>query len=655
MMVICPKGDKELISVLARPAPRRHFFCMKGLSLFLLWAVVTWAESTTPDASVEDKKLSLDSDWAQKAVWYQIFPERFRNGDPQNDPTADYARVPGHIRGKWGMIPWTKEWYALTDWEKDLAGDVYGTNAHRRYGGDFQGVIDKLDYLKDLGVTALYFNPVFAAPSLHKYDALVFHHMDPFFGPDPKADRELLKNPSTDPSTWTWSAADKQFLELVKQAHAKGIRVIIDGVFNHTSTDFFAFADIREKQKESKYKDWYTILSWADPGSPDRKKFDWAGWDGIKSLPEFSEVTDEKGRKTLHPEVKAYLFAVTRRWMDPNGDGDPSDGIDGWRLDVAEKVGDGFWQEWNDLVKSINPNAYTTAEIWGEASGYLERTRFDAAMNYHAFAIPIKGGLIDGTLPVREFVRTLEDRRAKYSDEQFARMMNLFDSHDTDRFASMIVNRDRTYYSGGDTFAYDASIWAGSTDKPYLVRKPDESERKLQRMIVLFQAAYPGAPYLYYGTEAGMWGADDPDNRKPMVWEDMKFESQTISPAGQPKRSDDINFDGPLHAYHREVLGLRKKHSSLQEGAFQLIGAENSSKMFAFARTGSEVVLAVFNRHIDPQTFTFQFGTTDGSEAPPLEAFFISSGATSDAGVKQTKGKASITLPGLTGALFRQK
>jgi cyclomaltodextrinase len=624
--------------------------------LCLLFLLI-FADLARGETSQEESSASSASDfrWAEKAVWYQIFPERFRNGDPKNDPTAEYGRVPDHVRAKWRITPWTKEWYAMDDWEQDLAPDVYGSVHHRRYGGDFQGVIDKLDYLKDLGITALYFNPVFAAPTLHKYDALVFHHMDPFFGPDPAADLELLKNASADPSTWTWSAADKLFLELVKQAHARGMKIVIDGVFNHTATDFFAFADIRERQKESKYRDWYTILSWADPGSPDRRKFDWAGWDGHKSLPEFSEVTDEQGRKTLHPEVKAYIFAITRRWMDPNGDGDPSDGIDGWRLDVAEKVGDGFWQEWNDLVKSINPHAYTTAEIWGEASGYLERTRFDAAMNYHAFAIPIKGGLIDGTLPVREFVRTMEDRRSNYTEERFARMMNLFDSHDTDRFASMIVNRDRTYYGNPDMFAYDAQVWAGSTDKPYFVRKPDASDRKLQRMIVLFQAAYPGAPYLYYGTEAGMWGADDPDDRMPMVWEDLKFEPQTLSPGGQPKRNDDVNFDAPLHAYHREALALRRQHPALQDGSFQLIGAENSSKMFAFARTGTEMVLAVFNRHSDPQTFTFQFGTTDGSEPPPLEPFFISSGATSDAGVKQTKGKASITLPGFTGALFRQK
>lgn len=625
----------------------------------LAWLLVlplAWrahGESVSPPAP--SGHVAADSDWAQKAVWYQIFPERFRNGDPKNDPTAEYGRVPDRVRPRWRPTAWGKEWYAMDEWERDLAPDMYGSVHHRRYGGDFQGVIDKLDYLRDLGVTALYFNPVFAAPSHHKYDALVFHHMDPFFGPNPAADLELLQRSSADPATWTWSSADKLFLDLIKQAHAKGIKVIIDGVFNHTSTDFFAFADIRERQKESKFKDWYTILSWSDPGSPDRKKFDWAGWDGHKSLPEFSELTDERGEKNLHPEVKAYIFAITKRWMDPDGDGNPSDGIDGWRLDVAEKVGDGFWREWNALVKSINPHAYTTAEIWGEASGYLERTRFDAAMNYHAFAIPLKGGLIDGTLPVREFVRTMEDRRAKYTEKQFARMMNLFDSHDTDRFASMIVNRDRTYYGNADMFAYDAQVSANSREKPYLARKPNDEDRKLQRMILLFQAAYPGAPYLYYGTEAGMWGADDPDDRMPMAWEDIKFEPQTLSPGGQPKRKDDVNFDSALHAYHRETLALRKKYPALQEGPYQLIGAENTAKMFAFARAGAETVIAVFNRHPDSQTFTFQFGTTDGSEAPALEAFFISSGATSEVGIKQAPGRASINLPGLTGALLRQK
>jgi len=608
------------------------------------------AEPAATSTDQETPASAPDANWPQKAVWYQIFPERFRNGDPKNDPTAEYARVPDQVRAKWRTTAWTKEWYAMDEWERDLAPDLYGSVHHRRYGGDFQGVIDKLDYLKDLGVTALYFNPVFAAPSMHKYDALVFHHMDPFFGPDPAADVELLKNASADPATWTWSAADKLFLELLKQAHARGMRVIIDGVFNHTATGFFAFADIREKQKESKYKDWYTILAWDDPGSKERKKFDWAGWDGHKSLPEFSEVTDEQGRRTLHPEVKAYIFAITRRWMDPDGNGDPADGIDGWRLDVAEKVGDGFWQEWNELVKSINPHAYTTAEIWGEASGYLERTKFDAAMNYHAFAIPIKGGLIDGTLPVREFVRTLEDRRAKYSEEEFARMMNLFDSHDTDRVASMIVNRDRTYYGNTEMFAYDAQVWAGSTDKPYLVRKPDANDRKLQRMIVLFQVAYPGAPYLYYGTEAGMWGADDPDDRMPMAWDDFSYDPQKISPAGQPERKDDINFDAALHGFYKGAIALRKKHPELVTGPMRLLGGSDRTRTFAWLREGPKPQLAVFNRNPNPQTHVIP-----NRDLPPNKKFtpsFVSSGQLAEVQAASEGETLRITLPGWTGALL---
>ena len=182
-------------------------------------------------------------------------------------------------------------------------------------------------------------------------------------------------------------------------------------------------------------------------------------------------------------------------------------------------------------------------------------------MNYYAFAMPVKGGLIDGTLPIKDFTRMIEERREKFSWEETLRVQNLFDSHDTDRMPSMIVNRDRPYYGKADAFAYDVDIWPGSHDKPYFIRKPDETERKLQRMIVLFQMTYPGAPYIYYGTEAGMWGADDPDDRMPMVWADLKFDLQTLSPGGQPTRQDDINFDSTLHDYYRDAIALRKKVS----------------------------------------------------------------------------------------------
>jgi cyclomaltodextrinase len=618
----------------------------------LLWTVLL---TGSPLFAPAEETSPSRSSWAQEAIWYQIFPERFRNGDPKNDPTADYARVPDQAKADWKIMPWIKDWYALEDWEKKLGSDVYATNGFRRYGGDFQGIIDQLDYLNDLGVTALYLNPIFESPSLHKYDSRSFHHADPHFGPDPTGDIALTQGETADPSTWKWTAADKLFLELVRQAHIRGLHLILDGVFNHCATEFFAFADLREKQKDSAYASWFDVHQFDDPATKDKNEFNYAGWWGLKSMPEFVEVNDEKGKKNLHPQVKAYLFAITRRWMDPNGDGDSSDGVDGWRLDVANEVGTGFWAEWNDLVHSIRPQAYTTPEIWVEAPNFIREGKFDGVMNYYAFAMPVKGGLIDATIPIRDFVRLIEERRNKFNWDEALQLQNLFDSHDTDRMPSMIVNRDRPYYAKSEAFAYDAEIWPGSRDKPYLIRKPNEEERKLQRMIVLFQMTYPGAPYLYYGTEAGMWGADDPDDRMPMVWADLKFEPQTLSPGGQPARQDDLNFDSALHHYYRDAIALRKKFPDLVHGKMQMIGAENQSRMFAFARTGTNTLVAVFNRHSEPQTFTFQFGTTDGSAPDPLVPIFVSSSKSADVRSQQKDGKSMITLPGLTGALLQQK
>lgn len=621
-----------------------------GLALSLILAPGTGA--ATP---LQEKPSPPDVDWPKAAIWYQIFPERFRNGDPKNDPTAQYSRVPDKVRNHWSVIPWTKDWYDLTDWEKELAGDVYGTNAHRRYGGDFQGIIEKLDYLKDLGINALYLNPVFESHSLHKYDARSFHHADPHFGPEPEADQALVAGETAQPDSWKWTAADKLLLELVRQAHLRGIRVILDGVFNHCSPDFFAFAALKKDQDKSPFVPWFHVKHFDDPKTADRDEFEYDGWWGVKSMPEFSETTDAQGRKNLHPDVKAYLFAITKRWMDPNGDGDPSDGVDGWRLDVANEVGTGFWADWNDYVKKINPSAYTTPEIWVEnAPDFVREGKFDGVMNYYSFSMPVKGGLIDGALSVRDFLRMMEDRRRRFSPETYSRVQNLFDSHDTARMATMIVNRERPYYSSPQDFSYDADVHAGNRERAYLVRKPAEAERKLQRMLVLFQMTYPGAPYLYYGVEAGMWGADDPDDRQPMVWEDLKYEPQRISPGEQPKREDDVNFDASLHSYYREAIGLRRRFPTLIDGEIQVIGADNATQTFALARTGNETLVAVFNRSASPQTFRFHFGTTDGSSPSVLAPVFVSSGSMGDCKVKQSADRVEVALPGFTGILLKQ-
>ena len=231
--------------------------------------------------------------WAKEAIWYQIFPERFNNGDKSNDPKPEDMKGawPYFIPEGWQIHPWTSDWYKLQPWEIKTGKDFYWNSGVRRYGGDIQGILDKLDYLKNLGITAIYINPIFESPSHHKYDASTYHHVDDNFGPDPKADKEIVaREDPGNPTTWQWTTADKLFLKLVSECHKRGIKIILDGVFNHTGTTFWAFQDIIKNQQNSKYKDWYTITSWND--SSTGKKFAYKGWNGVKDLPEVRKEED---------------------------------------------------------------------------------------------------------------------------------------------------------------------------------------------------------------------------------------------------------------------------------------------------------------------------------------------------------------------------
>lgn len=534
-------------------------------------------------------------DWAADAVWYQIFPERFRDGDPSNNPTRETLERPveGRVPTSWTVTPWTADWYRRADWERELGPDFYAHGVFdRRLGGDLQGVLDQLDYLADLGITAIYFNPIFHARSLHKYDGNSFHHVDPYFGPDPEGDLALMATETADPATWHWTAADRLFLDLLDAAHARGIRVIIDGVFNHTGRDFFAFADLEARQRDSPYRDWYKVESFRDPNDP-TSTFRYAGWWGYETLPEFNEVGDD-----LHPGPKAYIFDITRRWMRPVVDGQPRRGIDGWRLDVANEVPTGFWRDWHALVRELNPEAYTVAEIWDGDEDFLARAGFSATMNYHAFAYPVKGFLIDNTLPPSGFAAMLEERRARYPEPVAYALQNLIDSHDTDRVASMIVNaRAAEDYTYPDRFDYDHRV-SPRFNPDYDVRAPNAAERDVQRLVGLFQMTYLGAPMLYYGTEAGMWGADDPDDRKPMVWPDLTYEDETHHPLPDRIRPrDPVAFDHELFAFYRDAIALRRGSEALRRGDFRVLLADDARNLFAFARSlGEETVVVVLNR-----------------------------------------------------------
>ena len=199
---------------------------------------------------------------------------------PPTIPRVIPWSIPEDVPDNWRISPWTGDWYARDDWEtgQDHGPSTDGTpNFYhhgvfdRRYGGDLQGVLDKLDYLQQLGVNAIYLNPIFYAPSLHKYDGSALNHVDPYFGPDPKGDLALIATENEHPETWHWTAADKLFLKLVAEAHKRGFHVLLDGVFNHTGRGFFAFRDLAEKQQASAYTGWYEVKSWADPAKPGSK------------------------------------------------------------------------------------------------------------------------------------------------------------------------------------------------------------------------------------------------------------------------------------------------------------------------------------------------------------------------------------------------
>jgi len=585
--------------------------------------------------------------WATDAVWYQIFPERFRNGDPSNDPTRDSLEKPIVPSENWHTTPWTADWYARDLWEEELGPDFFEHGVfHRRFGGDLQGVIDKLDYLQELGITAIYFNPLFHARSLHKYDASSFHHIDPHFGPDPEGDFALMAQETNDPATWQWTSADLLFLDLIQQARQLGIRVIIDGVFNHTGREFWAFRDIRVNQQNSPYADWYNVVRWNDPRTR-RNDFEYEGWWGHLSLPVFAR---SPGKDNLHPGPKEHVFNITRRWMAP--DGDVSRGVDGWRLDVVKDVPVGFWREWNAFVREINPEAYTVAEIWYDARETVAEGGFSAAMNFHGFAIPVKGYFIDNTISPSDFAQLLQERKDSMSPKMAFTNQNLIDCHDTDRVASMIVNRRGREYRNPTWFDYDemSSVSPRRSDI-YDVRKPNEEERDIQKLITLFQMTYLGAPMVYYGTEAGMWGADDPCDRKPMVWADLDYDPEKRDPRGQSREPDTVEFDHGLFDFYRSAIALRNKHAALRRGDFRLVAALDEENVLAYARElDDEKVLVVVNRSREPRNVDLQAVTE--ARRGSIAKLFYTRGEPDELPGKWVEGTLQVELPGLSGGVF---
>ncbi len=560
-----------------------------------------------------DKSLASVPAWTKEAVWYQIFVERFRNGDPGNDPTpADMAGAyPDKLPSNWKITPWGHDWYSHEPWLDSLKVKGFNSKVQaRRYGGDLQGVLDEIGYIQSLGVNAIYFNPLNDSPSLHKYDARNWRHIDRNFGPDPKGDAAIMDSEiPDDPSTWKWTSADKLFLKIVDEFHKRGIKVIMDYSWNHTGKTFWALNDVRKNGINSKYAGWYNIKQFDDPATKE-DEFRYEGWGGNNPyMPVLRKDIIPPDRKVMpfegnfHSEsLKQHIFNVTRRWLDPNGDGNPSDGVDGYRLDVAGEIPMGFWREYRKVVRSVNPEAYLVGEIWWlewpdklfNPKVYLEGDQFDAIMNYRWFRIA-RGffGQAEPILNATGFVKEINRIDNGIGIENQQAMMNVVSTHDTPRLSTSLYNKTMDKYK------------AKPSDNPdYKINKPDKRTRKEQILLLIHQYTFIGAPQIYYGEEVGMWGADDPDCRKPMVWGDLSYEDEraAFSPSGK-RPVDVVRPDTALRSFYSKLIAMRKENPVLVYGDLNFSVADDKKMVLAYNRSsGKDEIVAAFNRSDKRQT-----------------------------------------------------
>lgn len=347
-------------------------------------------------------------DWPRDAVFYEIFPERFANGDPSNDPPEAL---------QWDGVPTRTNFF----------------------GGDLRGIIEKLDYLESLGVNALYLTPIFAAKTNHKYDTIDYFQIDPHFG-----DRDT-------------------FRQLLYEAHARDMRIVLDAVFNHAGVDFWAFRDVIERGEASAYVNWFYIEDLPVT---------------IEPTPNYSTYENASYLVKLNvhnPEVRRYLYEVARTWT--------REGIDGWRLDVPYFMNHRFWKGFRRAVKALNPDLYIVGEIWERATDWLQGDECDGAMNYRLRSL-VLDFFVEGKLDATGFGHELAVLRAEQPGDTAWSMLNLLGSHDTPRLLTLC-----------------------------------HGDRNCLCLATAFLFTYVGIPMIYYGDEVGMTGENDPDCRRAMVWE----------------------------------------------------------------------------------------------------------------------------------------
>ncbi len=507
--------------------------------------------------------------WARRAVWYEIFPERFRNGNKANDPSP-------HIPWRW---PWTKPYRPAGE-----HGNFYSYVYNRFYGGDIQGIQDELPYLRRLGVNSLYLTPVFESPSIHKYDPSSFIHVDDGFGVKGSLEKLHGENP-LNPATWQWSASDKVFLRFIKAAHRQGFKVIIDIPFGHCGKNFGPFQNVLKYGRKSPYANWFQIISWGPPVK-------YKAWDGVNgSMPMFALSK----RYGLAKGVRNYMFAATKRWLAP--DGIAANGVDGIRLDTAPDVPHAYWIAWRKLVKSINPRAIIIGEVWPPAQAWLNKgNQFDAVMNYPFATIATnyfankRGQNLPGIGP-RRFGNRLMQLLDYYPFQVDLDQMNIMDSQDTDRFVSRFMN-PLLDFGANDRL---------QTNPHYNAGEPTSEIYRRLEQTAGFQMSFVGAPCIWYGDEVGMWGASDPADRLPMVWKNL-----------EPYDAPDVRVHERVLQFYRQAIAMRRQLKALQLGFYGQLLACPRRNIFAFYRSlGKQNVYVIVNRSAAGHTIRLPIFNSD--------------------------------------------
>lgn len=637
----------------------------------------------------KDIQLFNVPNWAKEAVWYNIFPDRFYNGNHYNDPifnefgpeafkpnilheqnfVEEYKwEKSNNVISHFDRNRWTSDFREQTIWEKLGEREIdYSLKYARMYGGDLQGIKEKIPYMKELGINAVWLNPVFFSYQNHKYGANDFRHISPDFGTiktsgethgveinrnnkyGNKSYVDVLGNKATtsselkllevnlkgenrgkngygeteDPATWVWTESDLIMVDLIKEFHKNGIRVIFDGVFNHSSSEHWTFNMVLADGENSKYKDWYKFTDFGqhvqitDDMSDEqafetlianRKRTIYNAWGGFDSLPEFN---------TFNQEYKEYIFNITRKWMcGPDGKESENwmedDGIDGWRLDVPNCLeNQNFWNEWREVVKGSKKDSYITAELWGNASGDINGgNKFDTVMNYEWLKTVIgffinqsREGGVRYKLKAQDFFNELREKRTWYPYQALQASQNLNGSHDTDRLYSRIVNdvvgrnleegkQLEKGYNGirpdlASNYHPNTTIdWRNSPIKP----------KDILKLISIFQMTYIGAPMLFYGDEVGMWGATDPYCRKPMLWKEFLYDDEKNPSHINQNEVYSQKVDSDLFEWYKKLIRIRLENKTLIYGKFREVFADNERDVIAYERViEDQLIIVVIN------------------------------------------------------------